>query len=110
MLVAALLLLLLGGGVGGEVLDGEVLDGEVLDAATPLPSQPDLLGLSGTMGTKERLELVKKLLKQEPLIDGYVLPPASKERVDSNPSPYPYLDVIPSFGTSFSSGSKERVD
>ncbi|KAE8737049.1 hypothetical protein FOCC_FOCC017493, partial [Frankliniella occidentalis] len=59
-------------GVNMDAVDDE--DDDVApDGSAALASQPepDLLGLSGTLGTKERLELVKKLLKQEPLIDGH---------------------------------------
>ena len=76
-----MLLLMVSGAASGAAVSGVVSGAEsravggAEEAATPLPSQqePDPLGLSGTvgaMGTKERLELVKKLLKQEPLIDG----------------------------------------
>ncbi|KAJ1529427.1 hypothetical protein ONE63_006206 [Megalurothrips usitatus] len=69
------MLLLLVSGAAGAVLSGVAGDpaaasGAPATSAPDLP-EPDLLGLSGTMGTKERLELVKKLLKQEPLIDGH---------------------------------------
>ncbi|KAK3908436.1 Putative dipeptidase [Frankliniella fusca] len=55
--------------------DEDVVDDTEPDQDAALASQSDLLGLSGTLGgplgTKERLELVRKLLKQEPLIDGH---------------------------------------
>lgn len=55
---------------GVEEADDGADDGVDDEREDALASQADPYGVSGTMGTKERLEIVKKLLKQEPLIDG----------------------------------------